>query len=445
LGELTPTLTTPTHPCTARWFAPLSCLRQSYRLCTLNQLTRVHSSSFSVLSRLLRPKKSVKDTYDLVLPLRSGLPKTSLESKLPLTPPDAPFVRSRAQSGPSPQCTSVTAANAAPRSSTNLSSLSSPSTYSPRFAFRPGPSPGIGRPPVFQRPAALGTATSGIILPRRKDGHDLWGAEDNVLDEAPDAQERLKSQILVTSWLDAGEPSRKLEGQDQEQEQEVNATPALSPTPEPVLHIGSDAHESSLEPAFVVDLVESDDEKEDKLPELDLPASSTVDSRSVITHHTGETLVSPVIRSPSEKDTSPPRIGMLLPIIEEPDTTTAEQGRDQFSGGPLSLGLPPQKRRWFGSRRCSVQQANTASQPNALPSTTAPTKPTTLKAGRRQSVLAALTRRQSVLPPLSEAELARAEEKMVQPTIHTMGTLNVHVMNLENEEDRRLAELAYFG
>ena len=41
-------------------------------------------------------------------------------------------------------------------------------------------------------------------LPRRKTGRNLWAAEVNALGEEPDAQERLKSQVLVTGWLDAG-------------------------------------------------------------------------------------------------------------------------------------------------------------------------------------------------------------------------------------------------
>ena len=392
----------------------------------MTQLTRIPRSSSSVFSRLFGSEKPVNVPHESPLP-----------------------------NGPT---TSLTTSNAAPRSpcssrsQTSLSPLPSLPHDSPLHSLRPG----IGQPPVFRRPApTLGTAASGIILPRRKDGRDLWAAEDNVLDEEPDAQERLKSQILVTTWFDAGadaqEASGKSEEEEQGQAQEVGATPAPSPPSKLVLRIDTGAHKSPPTPSLVVNLVDSDDDdREDRVPELDPSASSTAGSPSTMTHYTGESVWSPVIRSPSERDTSS---GMLLPTIAEPDAITAEN-RDQFSGDPLLLGLNPplgknQRHRSvlgiasFGSRRFPVKspaRANTAPAPNG------PAPPTTsTKAGRRRSTLSSLVRRQNVLPPPSEAELARAEEKMVQPTIHTMGTLTTHIMDLEDEEERRLAELAYFG
>ena len=461
----------------------LSCLPSQSPLGALfTQLTRIPSSS-SVFSRLFRSKKPTKNLRQSVLPPPNDLPNVSLESKLPPAPPGAPLVRPRTHSTSSSKRLSpisVTAANAAPspspRSPTSLSPLASPTN--PRFSFRPG----IGQPPVFRRPTAtLGTAASGIILPRRKDGRDLWVSEDNGQDEEPDAQERLKSQILVTGWLDAGAEaeeanrkseeqerdqgqeldaapasSRKSGEQERDQGQELDAAPASSPPAKLVLHIDTNTHKSPSMPALVVNLVDSDDdEREDRVPELDPSASSTAGSPSIITHHTGESVWSPVIRTLSERDTSPSRSGMLLPTIAEPDTTIAEEDGDQFSGDSprLNLSPPPEKKprrrsvlgiSSFGSRRFSVRppsRANTLSD-GIVPSS--PTTPTT-KPGRRRTMLGPLLRRQSVLSPPSEAELVLAEEKMVQPTIHTMGTLNAHIMNLEDEEERRLAELAYFG
>ena len=268
-----------------------------------------------------------------------------------------------------------------------------------------------------------------------------------MLDEEPAAQERLKSQVLVTGWLHAGADaqgaSQKSVEEEREQAQEVDTAPPPLPPSKLVLHIDTSAHKSPSTPSLVVNLVDSnDDDREDEVPELDPSASSTAGSPSTMTHHTGGSVWSPVIRSPSERDMSS---GMLLPTIAEPS--------DQFSGDPLLLGLhvPPEKKQrhlsvlgiaGFGARRSPVKppvRANTAPAPHGL----VPPAPTT-KPGRRRTTLSSLVRRQNVLPP-SEAELARAEEKMVQPTIHTMGMLTAHIMDLENEEERQLAELAYFG
>ena len=293
----------------------------------------------------------------------------------------------------------------------------------------------------------------------------MWTAEDNVRGEEPGEQERLKSQILVAGWLDngaaagTGEAGQSAQKQEREHEQDVDATPAPSSPPKLVLHIDTSAHmspstsKSPSAPALVVDLVDSDSddgERDDRLPELDPSASSTAGSPSIMTYRTGDSLGSPIVWSPS--DTSPPPSVMLLPTIAEPDTTTAEDG-DQFSVNPPQLGLSPKKPRRsvlgitnFGSRRFTAQPHARANTTNGLvpPSPISPTSPTA-KSGRRLMMLGPLARRQSGLAPPSEAELALAEEKMIQPTIHTMGTLTTHIMNLEDEEERRLADLAYFG
>ena len=276
-----------------------------------------------------------------------------------------------------------------------------------------------------------------------------------MLDEEPDAQERLKSQALVTGWLDAGasggahaqEADRVSVEEERVQAQEADAAPPLPPS-RLVLHINTGAHKSPSMPSLVVNLVDSDDDdREDRVPELDPSASSTTGSPSTMTHYTRDSLWSPVIRSPSDSS------GMLLPPIAEPGAITAEES-DQFSGGPLSLVLnaPPEKKQrhglgiaGFGSRRLSSKppaRANTAPTPHGL---VPPTATATAKPSRRRTTLSALVRRQTVLQPPSEAELARAEEKMVQPTLHTMGSLNAHIMDLEDEEEQRLAELVYFG
>lgn len=271
-----------------------------------------------------------------------------------------------------------------------------------------------------------------------------------MLDEEPDAQERLKSQALVTGWLDAGayaqEAGQVSVEEERLQAQEVDLAPPLPPS-KLVLHIDTGAHKSPSTPSLVVNLVDSDDDdREDRVPELDPSASSTTGSPSTMTHYTRDSVWSPIIRSPSDSS------GMLLPTIAEPGAIAAEE-RDQFSGGPLSsvLNAPPEKKQRhglgiaaFGSRRLPVTppaRASTAPTPHGLVPPTPATKPSS----RRRTTLSALVRRQNVLQPPSEAELARAEAKMVQPTLHTMGTLTAHIMDLEDEEEQRLAELVYFG
>ena len=367
-----------------------------------------------------------------------------------------------------------------PRSPTTLSSLPSPSSNTPR-SFRPG----IGQPPVFQRPLGTGTAGSGIILPRRKDGRDLWTAHDNPLAEEPDDQELLKSQILVTGWLAAGaaaeagtadgdadhtsQANRKSEEEEQSKP-EVNATPAPAAPSKLVLYIDTDANKSPSAPVpapvvtHVASAAAAKDDKEEKVPKTE-PApslSSTAGSPSItITNHAGE--VKPL--SDADADTDPPHVGTLLPTIKEPDATAEEEERDQVVGDLTSLSpLPEKKRRRrsllarLGSRRFRpLARANTSASANA--STTAATTTDTTdttdttttaaaaaagKGPERRRTLAAFIRRPP--PPLAptRASLELAEEKMLQTTIHTPASLNTHIMEIENEEERQLAE-TFFG
>ena len=346
--------------------------------------------------------------------------------------------------------------------------MPSPSPKTPQ-SFRPG----IGQPAVFQRPAQLGTAGTGIILPKRKDGRDLWTASDNPLCEEPDAQERLKSKILVTGWLDAGAAvaagaedgeTDQANNRKSEEQEKVNAisvsapaststsTPAPAPAPAPsppsklVLHIDTDTHNSLSAPVPA-----DEDNKEDQIPDLDASVCSTADSPSIITHHTGEVVWSSAVKSLPEGETDPPHVGTLLSTIAEPDPTAEEEERDQVGADlPPMSPLPDKKRRHrsvlgmgmarLGSRRFAfrpLSRANT--NPTKRVSTTIPTTATASEGGRRS--LGSLIRRQPTTP--SEADLAIAEEKMVQPVVHTPATLSAQIMEIEDEEQRRIAEMVF--
>ena len=343
-----------------------------------------------------------------------------------------------------------------PVSPTTLSSLRSPSPNTPR-SFRPG----IGQPPVFQRPKEIGTAGSGIVLPKRKDGRDLWTVNDNPLSEEPGAQELFKSQVLVTGWLDAGAAGAEAADGDanrtsEEEEQstlEVNATSETEPAPSKlVLHIDTDAHKSLSAPVLTpvvnhVSPAAPDDDKKGKTPALD--PSSAGSPSITITHPSGEA------KSLSENDTNPPHVGTLLSTINEPDATAEdataeEEDRDKVGGDLPSLSpLPETKRRHrsilgmgmirLGSRRFRpLTRANT--------SATATTTTTTTNAPERRRSLATFIRRRvpSPTPSPTRATLAVAEEKMVQPTIHTPASLTTHIMQIEDEEERQRAE-TFFG
>ena len=354
-----------------------------------------------------------------------------------------------------------------PVSPTTLSSLPPQSPNTPR-SFRPG----IGQPPVFQRPKEIGTAGSGIVLPRRKDGRDLWTVNDNPLSEEPGANELLKSQILVTGWLDAGaagaeaadgEANRRSEEEDQSEEQsklEVNATPEPEPTPSKlVLHIDTDANKSlsAPVPTLVVNHVGADDDKEGKVPALDPPLSSTTaGSPSItITHPSGEVKS----LSEKEKDASPPHIGTLLSTIKEPDATAEdataeEEDRDKVGGDLPSLSpLPETKRRHrsilgmgmirLGSRRFRPLTRATTS------ATATTTTTTTTKGPERRRSLGTFIRRRAPsplptpTPSPTKATRASVEEKMVQPTIHTPASLITHIEQIEDDEERQRAETFY--
>jgi hypothetical protein len=359
-----------------------------------------------------------------------------------------------------------------PRSPTSLLTLPSPSPNSPR-SFRPG----VGQPPVFQRPAELGAAASGIILPKRKDGRDVWAANDNPLGEEPDAQELLKSHLLVAGWLDAGataatgaedgEPNQQMNQavRKSDEQDQVNVTPAPappSPPPKVVLHIDTDTHKSlsvttpapvANHVAPVADDNDNDIDKEDRVPDLDPSASSTAGSPTVATHHTGEAVSSSAVKSlpVPEKDPNPPHVGTLLPTIIEPDAAAEDEERDQVGRELPSLSPPPEKKRRrsvlggisrLGSRRFGLRRSNTSPSKSMTTATTTTTNASTGdEPERRRSFTWG---RQAVAPAPTKADLARAEEKMVQPVIHTPATISAQIMGIEDEEQQRLAD-AVFG
>ena len=333
-------------------------------------------------------------------------------------------------------------------------------------------------------------------MPKRKDGRDLWTAHDNPLAEEPDDQELLKSQILVSGWLAAGAAAEagasdgdadqtnpvpaKANRKSEEEKEEEESKPELNATTPPsklVLYIDTDANKSPSAPvpAPVVKHVDSaaaaKDDKEEKVPKTEpAPAlSATVGSPSIsitITDHAGE------VKPLSETETDPPHAGTPLPTIKEPDATAAEaeeEERDQVVGDLTSLSpLPEKKRRRrsilarLGSRRFRpLARSNTSASANASTTattaadaadTTAATATTTATAStaatakgpERRRTLAAFIRRPAPPPAPTRASLERAEEKMVQTTIHTPASLNTHIMEIENEEERQLAE-TFFG
>jgi len=295
--------------------------------------------------------------------------------------------------------------------------------------------------------------------------------------------------MLVTGWLagagaaaasDELEASRKSEEHEQEPEQKPeadgDATPSLSPPTKLVLQIDTDTPKPPSTSAPVVNHVgdDGDDGKEDKVPELDPSASSTAGSPSTTTHHTGESVWSSAVKSifdkNARKDMSPSRGGPSgLPTIAEPDPT-AEEDTDQVGGVDLpSLSVdrsppspePEREQRShsvmsmarYASRRFAFPRLRRA---NTGPSTSMDTK-TKTDAKTKTSVSAsaasgALGRRgtlatrvwpQRAPPPPTDADLARAERKMVQPTIHSPADVTTQIMQIEDEEQRRQAEIAY--
>ncbi len=343
-----------------------------------------------------------------------------------------------------------------PLSPTTLSSLPSPSSNTSR-SFRPG----IGQPPVFQRPS--GTATSGIILPKRKDGRDPWTAHDNPLAEEPDDLELLESQILVTGWLAAGaaaeagaadgdaDQTSRANRKSSEEEAEAQSKLEVIATPAPklVLQIDTDTDDNKSPSAPVPAPAAANHNKKDKVPELATSFPSTVGSPSItITSHAGE------VKSLSETDTNPPHGGTLLPTIKEPDATAEEEERDQVVGDLTSLSPPPEKKRRgrsilarLGSRRfrpLARSNSSASATTTTTTATTATTATTTDDAPKRRRTLAVFVRRPTSPPTPNKASLEIAEEKMVQPIIHTPASLNTHIMEIEDEEERQRAE-TFFG
>ena len=307
-------------------------------------------------------------------------------------------------------------------------------------------------------------------MPRRKDGRDLWTVNDNPLSEEPGAKELLKSQILVTGWLDAGAAGADSEAADgeanrtsEEEEQsklEVNATSEPEPPSKLVLHIDTDAQKSLSAPAPVAAPVANhvgpaapDDDKEGKVLALDPSLSSTPGSPSItITQPSGEA------KSLSEKDTNPPHVGTLLPTIKEPeataeDATAEEEDKDKVGEDLPSLSpLPETKRRrsilGMGLIRLGSRRFRPLARANTSASASVTTTTTTTNAPERRRSLAMFIRRQapspSPTPTPTKDTFARVEEKMVDPMIHTPASLTTHIMQIEDEEERQRAEM-FFG
>lgn len=287
------------------------------------------------------------------------------------------------------------------------------------------PSPTVS--PPFARPTAavLGTAESGIILPKRKDAANLWLGDDPHGEEPNDLQ-RSRSCVMVAGWLNSGY------GRDIER-------------------VGSgvqDATDGDIDPHklstsdYSTDVSHSQDLRHERMYET-TSSRDSIDSAADNKAFAGQELHKSVRSSP---------IGALAvtePLVEP----------TPMLSGPLAAKSSSTTRRVSFIRRPSLFKTHTGSflststsSPAGLSSFASSDASTVARRShskRRNSMLSLLftANRQSgaFLPDLTVEERAEVDKLMVSPTIYTAGSIVARVGVIEDEEERRLAELAFMG